>query len=99
MITEQEINEFIALCQARIDAHHAESFPTLSVPKLTAMIGPKYIRIVKEEPGSRSVYCFLDRQTGDILKADGWKRPAKHARGNIRNGAAGTTIYGASYLR
>lgn len=36
-------------------------------------------------PTSRSVYCFIDLSNGDILKAAGWKAPAKGARGNIFN--------------
>lgn len=41
--------------------------------------GAKYWRVVR---GS-SAWCFVDRDTGDILKADGWKKPAKGARGSV----------------
>ncbi len=64
--------------------------------------GKKYIRVISEEPGSRSVYCFVDAETGDILKADGWKRPAKGARGSIFSSdwkGYGCTEYGAAYAR
>lgn len=40
-------------------------------------IGSKYIRIVDCSYNSRSVHAFVDRTTGDLLKADGYKRPAK----------------------
>jgi hypothetical protein len=30
-----------------------------------------------------SVYCFIDRTNGDILKAESYKKPATGARGNI----------------
>jgi hypothetical protein len=48
----------------------------------------------------RHVFCFVDAATGDVLKADGWKRPAKGARGNIfaANPIAGVTSTGAKYL-
>ena len=47
-------------------------------------IGPKNVRIVKiESHGGKSVVCFVDKATGNILKAAGWKAPAKGARGNI----------------
>ncbi len=56
--------------------------------------GRKYIRIVHEYvmPGQqasgrgRSVHCFIDAETGDLLKAAGWKAPAKGARGNLLTG-------------
>jgi hypothetical protein len=38
---------------------------------------------------------FIDLTNGDILKADGWKAPAKHARGNIRVGNAENLWNGA----
>jgi hypothetical protein len=49
-----------------------------------------------------SAYCFVDYATGDVLKCDGYKAPAKHARGNIYDAANGLgTIgpYGPAYLR
>jgi hypothetical protein len=51
--------------------------------------GPKRLRIVKTEDINgkeprRSVHCFIDRETGDILKAAGWKAPAPRGkRGSI----------------
>ena len=62
----------------------------------------KRVRVVREDTGSRSVHCFVDMATGDVLKADGWSRPAKHARGNIYrpdNGLKAMGPYGAAYLR
>lgn len=49
-----------------------------------------------------SAYCFVDYATGNILKTDGWSRPAKHPRGSIYaedNGASAVGPYGANYLR
>lgn len=51
--------------------------------------GKKYTRIVKD---GESVWGFIERATGDIFKAKGWKGPAKHARGNIA-----TAVYGRNY--
>lgn len=49
-------------------------------------VGPKNIRIVKNEGNgrTRSVHSFVNRETGDILKAAGWKAPAPMGkRGSI----------------
>ncbi len=59
--------------------------------------GRKYAKVVR----GGSVYCFVVRSNGDIMKAANWRAPAKHARGNIRDAdpLAGVTDYGAAYLR
>jgi hypothetical protein len=43
-------------------------------------VGAKYIRVV-DTSYSRSVHAFVDRETGDLLKAGGWKAPAKRKGG------------------
>jgi hypothetical protein len=96
MVEQHEIDAFLhALTTARA-AHTQANFPSLDAPTFSAERGQKYIRIVVEKP-QRSVFCFVDAQTGDILKAAGWKTPAKGARGHIRNGAKDVTPYGAVY--
>ena len=63
--------------------------------------GKKNARITEynENGEPRSVYCFVDLATGNILKSAGWSAPAKGARGNIINGAAQVGPHGAAYLR
>ena len=47
--------------------------------------GQRYIKLidVSDFGHGRSVYAFIDKTNGDILKPAGWAGPAKHARGNI----------------
>ena len=46
--------------------------------------GSKYFKIVMNSGDNhRSVYCFIDKQTGDILKSAGWRAPAKGIRGSV----------------
>ena len=70
--------------------------------------GRKYKRIVvkdhdsdgKELNFSGSVFCFINSENGDVLKAAGWSAPAKGARSNIYNdvnGVDGVNQYGANY--
>lgn len=47
----------------------------------TVEAGSKFLRIVRTSAGSRSVACFVEKSTGNILKADGWKKPSKISRG------------------
>lgn len=51
----------------------------------------RYVRILKDE----SVFCFVERETGDVLKAASFLIPAKHARGNIYTRQYGINENGA----
>lgn len=57
--------------------------------------GRKYQRIVQvlTDGGSRSVHCFIDKQTGDVLKAAGWKAPASGARFNLLDAASRADLF------
>ena len=80
---ETTLNSFLKECQVLVNDHmkqyHWES-------KLTVAKGRRYDKIVStdtlDKPSSR-VWAFVDKTNGDILKSEGWKKPAKHARGNI----------------
>jgi hypothetical protein len=48
------------------------------------------------------IHSFIDKLTGDVLKPESWKKPAKHARGNIydeSNGLARVNHFGPEYIR
>lgn len=89
-------------------------------PLLVADYAPKYVRIWKQdrdengkvltwprngvETPRQSIYVFIDRTNGNILKAASWKSPVKtNPRGNILTdadfGLHGVTHHGAVYLR
>jgi hypothetical protein len=61
-------------------------------PKLSLDGGKRYVRIVSQNgPGSRAAFGFIDKTTGDVLYAAGWKGPAKNfARGNVFDAQHGT---------
>lgn len=72
------------------------SFSALSKEEFSFKEGASYIKISK----GGSVHCFVDKKTGDVLKAASWKAPAKGARGNIfdgQNGLGRMTPYGTEY--
>lgn len=81
--------EFIARCTVIQAKQYANSEG--SNPELTYDPGRKYIRVVSSTWGQRSVFCFVDSTNGNVLKADGWKKPALNfARGNIFDDKHGT---------
>lgn len=82
------LDQYVAALNAASAAYYARAFPTLSPS--TYSIDPngrKYVRIVSTVGGTtdqRSVHVFVERATGLIWKADGWKKPTLNkSRGSI----------------
>lgn len=101
MIEDTQLDAFCAAVDAMRAPHFAD-MPMSMQPyarPLTFERGTKFARIVKCDGEQKSVFCFVRLEDGAILKAAGWKTPAKHARGNIANGAVDVGINGAAYLR
>ena len=47
--------------------------------------GRKYYKLVHKDSNQRSVHCFIDKITGDVLKSASWNAPAKGVRFNLLN--------------
>lgn len=45
--------------------------------------GRKYLKVIMIAHGSRSVHCFVEKNTGAVLKSASWKTPAKGVRFNL----------------
>jgi hypothetical protein len=58
-------------------------------PTVEIETGRKYFKIVKNFGHQRSVHSFVDRATGDVLKAATWAAPAKGVRFNLVTGLDG----------
>lgn len=99
---EEALARFLKLTQEHVTAYFAANFPRLTVPTVeTSPGGLKYVRVVIRENGA-SAFCFVERATGNVLKCDGWKRPAKGVRGSIYAETFegfGVSSYGANYAR
>jgi len=107
-MTDEEFNErfagFVSKIQREITNYYRNKFAILQIPNVKFLVGSKYIKLVTTSRGDRgsSVYCFVNKSTGDIYKAASYAAPAKHARGNIFDedyawGKA-VNIYGGTYL-
>ena len=47
--------------------------------------GKKYHKVIMITSGfSRSVHCFIDKNTGELYKSSSWKSPAKGVRYDLR---------------
>lgn len=100
-VTQEELAAFVAAVSARHDVGLRQAYPTCAPNWATIVLEPggkKFARLVTSrtvDPSQRSAFCFIDLSNGNILKAAGWKGPAKHARGNIRKGDASNLWDGA----
>ena len=81
---EQFRDEWLVECQKLVDEHMRNYSwdEHLEISK-----GRRYDKIMcvhhDPERGSKRVWAFIDKTNGDILKPATWRKPAKHARGNI----------------
>lgn len=51
----------------------------------TIETGKKYHKVILVSSGnSRSVHCFIDKNTGEVYKSATWKSPAKGVRYDLR---------------
>ena len=71
---ESDFNKFCTFVSNLIGIHNL----TLEIET-----GSKYHKLISNRSGSRSVWCFVDKTSGEIFKPAGWKSPAKHARGLV----------------
>ena len=83
------------------DYHKACGYTAFPPGKLSLEMGRRYVRVVRTEGVGvgRSVHCFIDTTTGDVLKAASWKAPAKGPRGNIYTDNLGVGASGGLYNR
>jgi len=109
---DEALAAFMSDAQRMIDEYHDKFFAdarkrvnddTFGAERLSLEPGRRYVRVVRRSVNgtSGSVYCFVDKTNGDILKAESFKKPAKHARGNIfsvRKASEACTPYGAHYI-
>lgn len=85
-VTENRLNEFLFNMNELYRLYFLSKGYSHNPPTFSAQPGSKNIKVVENRPeGGASVYCFIDKATGDILKAAGWKAPAKGVRGSIWN--------------
>ncbi len=98
-----QLEVFLAWARQVVEAYYKKNFPKSTVPTLDIDDGKRYVRIWKSDgPSSRSAWGFIDKTNGNILKADGWKRPAPQKRGNIferENWSKWVSPYGPAYLK
>ena len=76
---------FLEMVTENSNFHYKTRFSSLTPPTYTVMSGRKYDKVTN---GS-SVYCFVEKATGNVYKPAGWRAPYTKGnnpvRGNIFN--------------
>lgn len=80
------ITTYVQKIQEASDKNFQENYSSLwesgDYPKFEVTEGRKFCKIISV-CSQTSVFCFVEKSTGDIYKAETWSRPAKGARGNV----------------
>ncbi len=99
---DEALARWVERSQARIATEHRRQFPDSKQTPRELTIhagGVRYVRIVASDGPSRSAFCFVERSTGNVFKAESWKAPAKGPRGNIYADDQGIASSGELYAR
>lgn len=101
---DDAFNTFVEGCERISHAYTDKNFPKIGHDIFRVRTGSRYMKVTTSRVPSEhgSVFCFVDKTSGDVLKPAGWSGPAKHARGNIfddNNGLGSIGPYGPAYLR
>lgn len=93
-------DDFLKHASMVLTDYMTKQFPTLMMPMLRAQEGGRYMKIIKED-SQKSVWAFVDKTNGDVLKPAGWNAPAKNARANVFDKGSWRNIgaYGPAYMR
>lgn len=74
------IQEYVTALETMLESHYSEKSNLLTPPTVSVEYGKKFARIVFSG-SQRMVHSFVDAETGNVLKAAGWKAPQKDKGG------------------
>ena len=82
---KEAIEFFLEMVTENSNLHYKTRFSSLTPPTYTIKGGRKYDKVTTD----RSVYCFVEKETGNVYKPAGWRAPYTKGnnpvRGNIFN--------------
>lgn len=99
---DNALQGFLNGVKAISDSYFNKNFSNNKKNEFSLSHGNRYIRVISDSHGQKSLYCFIDSTNGDILKGS-WKAPVKNGvRGNIFKENFGLDCcdwHGPKYLR
>ena len=94
-VTDEQLTDFLGYAQQMVEVDYhlfmpkrPEWTPVLQFDNITGRT--KYAKIFTDNGTQKMVWGFIRLADGDVLKPEGWKKPALNfARGNIADTAHG----------
>ena len=81
---QNHLDNFVNEITALVEDHSKKCFPMLKIPEIGVDAGRKYWRIWKTTGSSKSVYGFVRKDDGAILRAATWKAPQTKTKSAVR---------------
>ena len=81
---QKHLDDFVSEITALVEDHSKKCFPMLETPVVGVDAGRKYWRIWKTTGSSKSVYGFVRKDDGAILRAATWKAPQTKTKSAVR---------------
>jgi len=75
------VEDYMQAIREATAKYYADNYHHLQPPMIYAEPGRRFARIVMEGSNQRTVHAFVDMETGDVIKAAGWKAPQKDKDG------------------
>ena len=82
MNIEHAISAYMELIQRKTIEHYTK-LGGIRPDTYSIEPGRKFLKVVQNGEGNRSVHAFIDKATGALYKPASWKAPAKDARYNL----------------
>lgn len=76
---------FLDLITDKTEAHRLARFPSLNPKAYSIQPGQRFVRVVLGDGNQASVHCFVEKATGKIVKAAGYRAPAKRSNGELQS--------------
>ena len=102
---QKQLDDFVGEIETLVHNHYKNNFPSLTLPEIGVDNGSKYWRIWKADGSSKSVFGFVRKDDGAILKAATWKAPQTKTKTAVRGYLTDEdrintcTAYGIVYAR
>ena len=86
-VSESDMDRLVDWIKEINRRYYNQHFPNLNPPTFRYQMGPTNIKVivVGDDGKDQSVWCFVERASGAIMKAGSWKapEPKRYERGNI----------------
>ena len=81
---QKHLDDFVSEITTLVEDHSKKCFPMLETPVVGVDAGRKYWRIWKTTGSSKSVYGFVRKDDGAILRGATWKAPQTKTKSAVR---------------